>query len=319
MTKNVLESKLKKLYRWLFRFMGFHSDGVSHTEKLVAVLGAAVGIFFITIVSYQVTGASGAVLIVPSMGASAVLLFAVPHGRLSQPWALFGGHLSSAVVGVACFQLIPDTFLASAIAVGLAVGVMHLLGCIHPPGGATALAAVIGGPVITDLGYYYVLTPILLDVVVIFVVAVIFNGFFPWRRYPVATMMRFTDSPPKGETSVERYIDKIYIEQAVADMDLVLDVTVEDMQRLIRLTLLHAENVELLPKQIHLGSFYTNAKHGPEWCVWQIIDESVSDDPKKDMVIYRVVEGRGLRSAGSCTRAEFARRAVREVYTNAGD
>src|SRR5690625_7242859 len=79
-----------------------------------------------------------------SMGATAVLLFAVPHGALSQPWAVVGGHVVSAIVGVTCQLLIPNLFWAAALSVGVAVAAMYYLRCIHPPGGATALAAEIG-------------------------------------------------------------------------------------------------------------------------------------------------------------------------------
>jgi len=247
------------------------------------------------------------------MGASAVLVFAVPHGKLSQPWPLVGGNLISAVVGVSCYKLIPDPFIAAGLAVGLAIGSMHLLGCIHPPGGATALAAVIGGPAINNLGYGYVISPILLNVTIIFIAAILFNSVFPWRRYPAAAMMRFTDQRPTGEASI---VDKHAIEQALADMDLVMDVTTEDLQRVIQLSLDHARHKQLKPQQIKLGHFYTNGKHGPEWSVRSIIDESCSTDPKRDMVIYRVVEGHGFNMADSCTRAEFALWAAREVFVN---
>lgn len=70
------------------------------------------------------------------------------------------------------------------------------------------------------------------------------------------------------------------------------------------------------PQQIKLGHYYTNSKHGAEWSVRQIIDEAQSDDPKKDMVIYRVAEGQGLQSADSCTRNEFANWATRELFPN---
>jgi len=93
-------------------------NSVSTAEILASTLGGFIGIFLISGISFYFTGASGAALIVPSMGASAVLVFAVPHGKLSQPWALFGGQLSSAFVGVACYQLVPDLFLASGLAVG---------------------------------------------------------------------------------------------------------------------------------------------------------------------------------------------------------
>ena len=301
----------------LAKFSGFNINTVSVAEKLVSTLGGIIGIFLVAYVSYNVTGASGSALIVPSMGASAVLLFAVPHGKLSQPWALFGGQLFSAAIGVACYQLIPDVFLAAGLAVGLAIGVMHLLGCIHPPGGATALAAVIGGPAIHTLGFEYVLIPILLNTTIIFVVAVIFNSFFAWRRYP-ASLMHYTDTPPAEQISSSRYIEKQYIERALSDIDLVVDLNASDLQQIFALALEHAETPEFSPAQIKLGHCYTNSKHGAEWSVRQIIDEAVSDVAEKDMVIYRVVEGRGLKSANSCTRTEFAHWAVRELFPTNG-
>lgn len=310
---------MKNWWQRIQHFMAIEIDKVSGPEKLVAVLGGVVGITLIAFISYQFTGASGAALIVPSMGASAVLVFAVPHGKLSQPWALIGGNLISAVVGVSCFKLVPDPFLAAGLAVGLAIGAMHLLGCIHPPGGATALAAVIGGPAINSLGYGYVITPILLNVSIIFIVAIIFNSFFPWRRYPAAAMMRFTDQKPVTEAGGTDIVDKQSIEQALADMDLVMDVTTEDLQRVIKLSLSHAKNKQLTPQQIRLDHFYTNGRHGPEWSVRRIIDESSSDNPKRDMVIYRVVEGRGFNTADSCTREEFSRWATREVFPNTNE
>jgi CBS-domain-containing membrane protein len=297
----------------LGKFSGFSINTVSVAEKLVSTLGGIIGIFLVAYVSFNVTGASGSALIVPSMGASAVLLFAVPHGKLSQPWALFGGQLLSAIVGVACYQLIPDVFLAAGIAVGLAIGVMHVFGCIHPPGGATALAAVIGGPAIHALGFEYVIIPILLNTTIIFVTAVIFNGFFAWRRYP-ASLMQYTDTPPLKEVTSSRYIEKQYIERALSDIDLVVDLNASDLQQIFALALEHAETPDFSPTQIKLGHCYTNSKHGAEWSVRQIIDEAVSNIPEKDMVIYRVVEGRGLKSANSCTRTEFAHWAVRELY-----
>lgn len=315
----VEQSESKRLTNWLARvrrFLAIEIESVSTAEKVVATLGGMVGITLIAFISYQFTGASGAALIVPSMGASAVLVFAVPHGKLSQPWALIGGNLVSAVVGVSCYKLVPDPFLAAGLAVGLAIGTMHVLGCIHPPGGATALAAVIGGPAINGLGYDYVIAPILLNVSIIFIVAVIFNSFFPWRRYPSAAMMRFTDKKPLADSGGTDIVDKQAIEQAMADMDLVMDVTAEDLQRVIELSLRHARHKQLTPKQILLHHFYTNGRHGPEWSVRRIIDESSSTDPKKDMVIYRVVEGRGFNTADSCTRAEFAHWAAREVFVN---
>ncbi len=310
------QSPIIKGLKYLQRFFAIEFESVSHAEKLVASIGGMLGITLICIISYQITGEKGATLIVPSMGASAVLLFAVPHGKLSQPWALIGGHVVSAIMGVLSYKIVADPFIAAGVAVGSAIGAMHILNCIHPPGGATALAAVIGGPAIHNLGFSYAAAPILLNVSVIFVTAIIFNSLFPWRRYPAAVMMRFTEKPAADSPARAHIVDKPVIEQALADMDIVLDVTTEDLQRLIQLSLEHAQKTRLTAADIKLNHYYTNGKHGAEWSVRRIIDESASDDPQKDMVIYRIVEGHGFNTAHSCTREAFANWAAREVFPN---
>jgi CBS-domain-containing membrane protein len=170
--------------------LGIAQGPVSHREAVVSGLGGCAAIVAVLLVSGMFVGADSAALLVASMGASAVLLFAVPHGGLSQPWAVVGGHVCSAVVGSACAMLIGPKLLAAALAVGLAIGVMQLMRCIHPPGGATALSAVIGGPGVHALGFGYVFTPVLLNAAVIVLVAVAFNGLFGWRRYPAALAAR---------------------------------------------------------------------------------------------------------------------------------
>jgi len=99
-------------------------------------------------------------MLVASMGASAVLVFGVPHGIFSRPSNLMAGHLVSALLGVACARNIPSEALAAACAVGLSIGAMRLLKCVHPPGGATALSAVIGGEYVRQLGYGFVWNPV---------------------------------------------------------------------------------------------------------------------------------------------------------------
>lgn len=112
------------------------------------------------------------------MGASAVLLFAAPHAPFSQPWNVIGGHAISAIIGVACWQWIPDITVAASASVGLAIGAMYLTRCIHPPGGATALAAMIGSDKLHQSGFAYEYEPILLNAVTILLVAIAFKGMF---------------------------------------------------------------------------------------------------------------------------------------------
>jgi len=305
---------MKQLAKNFLYFLGIDSSNVSHTEKLIAGIGGFLGIFFISIISFQFVGAEGAAFIVPSMGASAVLVFAVPHGKLSQPWSLFGGHLVSAAIGVACYQNVPNVFLAAGIAVGLSITFMHILKCIHPPGGATALAAVIGGPAIQDLGYLYILNPIWVNTFIIFIVAILFNRILPWRHYP-ANMMRFTETKPLSFQDETRQFDKKNIERAISEMNLIVDITTDDLQKLFELTQ-YRSSQHMSADQIKLGSYYTNGKHDKEWSVRQIIDEADSNDPDNGLVIFRVIEGMGARNSDSCSRQEFAAWASHEVSPN---
>jgi CBS-domain-containing membrane protein len=183
-------------------------------------------------------------MLIASMGASAVLLFAVPHGQLSQPWPVFAGQIFSAAIGVTCAKLIPYTPLAAACAVGLAIGVMHQFKCIHPPGGATALTAVIGGQSVQELGYGFVWSPVTLNAAVIVAVAVLFNYPFPWRRYPAFLNRRQERSIRSSEISHEEVI------VALRRLDSFVDVTEDDLVRLYEiLSANHAANAGI-KKQI---------------------------------------------------------------------
>ena len=266
------------------QFMGLEPDSVSHGEKIISAIGAMLGIMVTYYVSRNLIGTEGATSLFPSMGASAVLVFALPHGKLSQPWPLIGGHLLSAAAGVTCHQFIPNIYLAAGLAVAGAVALMHFLKCIHPPGGATALSAVIAGPPVYDLGYQFLLSPILVNVIIILIFAILFNSFFPWRRYPSAAMMRFTETPQMQQQNAGKYlIDKRYIEDALKKMDLFVDVTADDLQRLMQLAWMEAEKHRLSPQRIILSHYYTNGKKGPEWSVRQIIDEAASPIAERDM------------------------------------
>jgi len=293
-------------------FFSIERSRTSNSEKIVATIGSILGISISFYISYQLIGLEAAFFLVPSMGAAAVLIFAIPHGQLSQPWALFMGNLISAFIGVACYMLVPNIFIAAGLAVGLSIGAMHLLNCIHPPGGATALVAVVGGPVIHDLGFMYILSPVFINVLSIFIVAVVFNSFFAWRRYPIA-IMRFSEKQPSPQEAASATIQNKHIEQAVEEMDLIIDITIEDLNRLFTLTLQHADKDKLSAKEIKLGHFYTNAKHGHLWSVRQVIDEASSPNPKNDLIIYNCSEGVDYGHHGSCTREEFAQWAVREL------
>ena len=162
-----MSNTTKFLFQRIKHFVGFPASGHHLSEQLVATLGGVISISLVILVTRALVGEQAALVIVPSLGASAVLIFAAPHSPFAQPWAVLGGHLLSALVGVACWKLVPNATLAAGLAVGLAIGVMHLARCLHPPGGATALAAVIGGAAVHDLGFRYALNPIALNCAII--------------------------------------------------------------------------------------------------------------------------------------------------------
>lgn len=298
--------------KWLPSFMGMDGVTASHREKLVSALGGFVAILAILVVSRHFVGTEGAQLIVASMGASAVLLFAVPHGPLSQPWPLIAGHLLSAFIGVTCAKLVDQPVLAAALAVGLAIGGMYYLRCIHPPGGATALSAVIGGAQVHSLGYQFLLMPVLLNVMVIFLVALAFNYGFAWRRYPafLARLNQANKTRPADVVSPIEHADFVY---ALSQLDSFVDVSEEDLLRIYTLATGRAKHRHLMPEKIVLWHVYSNGEQGESRQIRDIIDESRSDDMRKDKVIYRVLVGPGFRDTGVMTRAEFARWAKQEV------
>lgn len=299
---------LKRISSIVIQVLGIDFDKVSHHERWLSIAGGFVSIYALILISWQFVQGWSAALIISSVGSTAVLLFAVPHGKLSQPWAVIGGHLISAFIGVSCSRYIPDTGLAAATAVGLAIGAMHYLRCIHPPAGATALAAVIGSQQLHDLGYQFVVTPVLANVLIILVIAVLFNLPFATRRYPQALQTWFEHRLGEVLAPQEQdELDRQDINHAIKQMDLVVDVSDEDLLKLFHLANAHARQRHLLAEQILLGHYYSNG--GSQWSVRRIIDESVD----RNQVIYRVVAGKEERGTGICTLEEFARWSRYEV------
>jgi CBS-domain-containing membrane protein len=165
-------------------WLGIEPDRTAWRERLAAGVGACAAMAGLIALGRHFIGPAAEVFIVPSMGATACLLFATPLAKLSQPWPVVGGHVLSALIGVTCQKLIPDPTLAAGCAVGLAILGMQLLGCLHPPGGATALIAVVAGPKVTGLGYAFAWWPVGANALGMVLFATVFHCGFPSRRYP---------------------------------------------------------------------------------------------------------------------------------------
>ncbi len=160
---------------------------VSNEEIAWSWIGAFLGIAVAGLASQALLEGLDLTLMIGSLGASAVLLYGAPRSPLAQPRNLLGGHILSALVGVACWKLLhPFPWLAAALAVSTSLAIMHATRTLHPPGGATALIAVIGSREVHDLGFLYVVAPCTIGPLVLLAVALVVNNISGSRRYPIA-------------------------------------------------------------------------------------------------------------------------------------
>ena len=225
----ILERALARLVRFLPR-----QAPMSGLERLVAVVGALAGIGLTAMTLALIGHDPGLPLIIAPMGASAVLVFAVPASPLAQPWPVLGGNGLSALAGVLAARLIPDPTIAAAVSVAGAIGLMSLGRCVHPPGGAVALTAVVGGPALHNLGFEYVLAPVLSSSALLVLVGLAYNNGLR-RSYPHEAPV--PSKAPLAGLSIER----CDIEAALDTLDEKLQLDPEDLEALVRQAQLMAE------------------------------------------------------------------------------
>ena len=222
-------------------------DSISHGEKFISGTLAFFALFFVALITFYVFDKQSAPYMAMSVGAAAVLIFAVPGSTLSQPWSVLGGHLVSAVMGVGCYMLISYEPLAAASSVSLAIIAMFFLRCLHPPGGAAALGAVLGGPQIHDLGFWYVIAPVGVNALLIIVFAIALNRLLPNRHYPsLDTQKKLSLSSVAAEWALgpPRFTDKD-LHKALHDMDSYIDISEEDLVKIYTLAVMNANKRRL--------------------------------------------------------------------------
>ena len=214
---------------------------VSFREKLAATITSFLGILAVAYITQLTTGTHGLMYLSVSMGSAAVLLFAAPHAPMAQPWPLFGGNIISALIGVTCYKLGKDPTLTAALAISISIFAMYLLRCMNPPGGASALGAVVGGTQIHALGYEYVLMPIGVNILVLFVVALFVNNLFPGRRYPLSPVN--PDRIKNKDISKfcwRRYLEDEDIETAMDSLNTYIDADRRDLSLIFQLAEMNA-------------------------------------------------------------------------------
>jgi len=203
-------------------------------ERLRAALGALIGILVTGLVSRAVLGDGTALpILIAPMGASAVLLFAAPASPLAQPWSILGGNLVAALVGVTAASHVPDPYLACALAVGVAIALMTALKCLHPPSGAVALTAVLGGPAVTHLGYGFVVWPVLANSALLLGCALAFNN-ATGRAYPHPRAQGTAPRPVERPGSLHDALVSADIDAALRDFGQLLDVERSDLEAILR-------------------------------------------------------------------------------------
>jgi CBS domain-containing membrane protein len=159
----------------------------SPVERLRACGGALIGLLITALCAHFLLG-DHAIWLVAPIGASSVLVFALPASPMAQPWAVLGGNVVSGLVGVACVKLLGSDPYVGAVAAAAAIGAMFALRCLHPPGGAVALTTVIGGPAIHSLGFGFALGPVAINGILLVLAGVIYNN-LTGKRYPHAQIV----------------------------------------------------------------------------------------------------------------------------------
>lgn len=208
----------------------------SLAEKVRSGLAGGIAIMLLAWLLYASPQTQYPLLLLGSMAASAVLLFAAPHSPFSQPWNLVGGHLFSALAGWTCSLLIPDQVMAAGMAVGTAIFLMHFLNCLHPPGAATALTLVLAAGQFHEMGWQWVAVIVSANTLISLVLALVINNLLPGRNYPSRPAAPI---PPTPEPRV--IPEQEDIQWTLAQMDSVIDISAADLSLIYDMAQAHAQ------------------------------------------------------------------------------
>lgn len=200
--------------------------GARFGDRSWAALGAGLGVLVAASAGLGVDmGFPGLPFLIAPIGASAVLVFTIPASPLAQPWPVFGGNLVSATVGVAMAQAVGDPMLAAGLAVCTAILAMSVLRCLHPPAGAVAITAILGGDAVTQMGFAYPVTLVAANSAALLATGWLYHRFshhsYPHRPEPVAEVHL-----PSGLLRKD-------IDQALAESGETFDIDLTDLEGLL--------------------------------------------------------------------------------------
>ncbi len=279
---------------------------VDGRERWRSVAGGALGILLVALLcrygaSTAVGAHAAAPWLVAPIGASAVLVFAVPSSPLAQPWAVVGGNSLSALVGALCAMAIPDPAFAGAVAVALAIGLMFWLRCLHPPGGAAALLSALGG-----VSLSFVLFPVLVNCLLLVLAGVLYNR-LTGRRYPHA------QSTPAPKTERGGRFTTADLDTALQHYNQVLDISRDDLEDLLH-------EAESAAYQRRFGNLRCADVMTPNVTAVQFgtsLDEAWTLMHSQRIKALPIID-RSRRIVGIVTRADFMRLAGPEQHDGLG-
>jgi CBS domain-containing membrane protein len=203
--------------------------GGALVDRLLAGAGAALGIAFAGLLAALLTRHGAQPLLIAPIGASAVLVFAVPASPLAQPWPVIGGNTLSALFALGVVPFVPDPTAAAGLAVGGAIVVMSLARCLHPPGGAVALGVALLAHGAGAAGWSYALIPVALDSLLLVAGAVAYHRWsghaYPHRPPPQPAPSAFADED---------------VDAALAEMHETFDIARADLDALLARAAHHA-------------------------------------------------------------------------------
>lgn len=177
-------SRMKHTLKYYIKHYSFYLGGdqphVAWVERIRSVFGALIGLMLVlTIAKYL--GELGGLdeWLMASLGASALLVFALPQSPMAQPWAVIAGNTLSALVGISIIHLVQEPLLAMPLAASLSILGMFILRCLHPPATAVALIVVLG----QVMHYRYAFFPVMVDSILLVMAGAVYSN-LTGKRYP---------------------------------------------------------------------------------------------------------------------------------------
>lgn len=175
-----MRNQYKNLLKRYSFYLGGDQPRVPWSERIRSVLGAFIGLMLV-LTTAKFLGDLGGLdeWLMASLGASALLVFALPQSPMAQPWAVIAGNTLSALTGIATIHFIGEPLLAMPLAASLSIFGMFVLRCLHPPAAAVALIVVLG----QVMHYRYAFFPVMVDSILLVMAGGVYSN-LTGKSYP---------------------------------------------------------------------------------------------------------------------------------------